>query len=48
MKRCCMYGHRRKGKHLSSSHSKRMFSGVAQWIHPMNAHKEPMRGGFRL
>jgi hypothetical protein len=44
----CMYGHRRKGKHLGRGHSRKMFSGVAQWIHPVNAHREPMRGGFRL
>lgn len=43
-----MYGHRRKGKRMGAGRSKRIFSGVAQWIHPMNAHSEPMRGGFRL
>ena len=43
-----MYGHRKKGKKLSRSKSQRMFSGVAQWQHPVNVHNAPMRGGFRL
>lgn len=43
-----MYGHRSKGKKISRGKSKKMFSGTAQWIHPMNAHSQPMRGGFRL
>lgn len=46
--RCCMYGHRKKGHRMSKARSRRMFAGVAQWIHPMNVHSEPMRGGFRL
>lgn len=33
---------------LSRRHSKRLFSRVAQYIHPRNIHSEPMRGGFRL
>ena len=24
------------------------FSSVAMYVHPLNAHKEPFRGGFRL
>lgn len=43
-----MYGHRKKGHKMSRRKSQRVFSGTAQWIHPMNAHNEPMRGGFRL
>jgi hypothetical protein len=37
--------HRKK---MSRSHSRRNFSRVAMYVHPMNAHKEPYRGGFRL
>lgn len=43
-----MYGHRSKGHRMKSGRSKRMFSAVGQWIHPMNVHNAPMRGGFRL
>lgn len=43
-----MYGHRKKGHKMSRGKSRKMFSGTAQWIHPMNVHSEPMRGGFRL
>lgn len=43
-----MYGHHKKGHRLSGRGSKRMFSRVAQWIHPMNVHQMPMRGGFRI
>ena len=24
------------------------FSTTAQWIHPLNIHRSPMRGGFRI
>lgn len=43
-----MYGHKRHGHKMSRAQSRRMFSGVAQWIHPYNVHRESMRGGFRL
>lgn len=35
-------------KKLSKSHSKKLFSHTAQYIHPRNVHRAPMRGGFRL
>lgn len=37
--------HRKK---MSRKHSRKHFSHVAQYIHPLNVHKEPLRGGFRL
>jgi len=38
-----------RGRHkMSKHHSRRQFSRVAQYIHPLNVHNEPMRGGFRL
>jgi hypothetical protein len=37
--------HRKK---MSRHASRRNFSHVAMYVHPMNAHKEPFRGGFRL
>lgn len=37
-----------KRRKLSSKHSRKMFSRVAQYIHPKNVHQAPMRGGFRL
>jgi len=43
-----MYGHHRHRHKMSRRHSRRNFSHVAQYIHPVNAHREPMRGGFRL
>lgn len=43
-----MYGNGKKRHKLSHGKSKRMFSGVAQWVHPVNVHATPMRGGFRL
>lgn len=43
-----MYGHYRRGHKMSKHHSRRHFSRVAQWVHPVNIHSAPMRGGFRL
>lgn len=43
-----MYGMRSKGRRMSKRHSRKQFSSVAQWIHPINVHQAPMRGGFRL
>lgn len=43
-----MYGHSNRRHKMSRGKSQRMFSGVAQWIHPVNVHSYPMRGGFRL
>lgn len=37
--------HRKK---LGNKSSRKMFSRVAQYIHPMNVHSDSMRGGFRL
>lgn len=33
---------------MSKRHSKKLFSRTAQYIHPKNIHRQPMRGGFRL
>lgn len=41
--RCCM----RRSK-MGKKASRRLFSKVAQYIHPVNVHRNPMRGGFRL
>lgn len=35
-------------KKMSRGGSRRNFSRVAQYIHPMNIHREALRGGFRL
>lgn len=43
-----MYGMKKKGSKMSRRHSSRHFSRVAQSIHALNVHNEPMRGGFRL
>lgn len=43
-----MYGHHRRRHKMSRHHSAHHFSRVAQWIHPVNVHRDPMRGGFRL
>lgn len=33
---------------ISSRRSKKLFSRTAQYVHPKNIHKAPMRGGFRI
>ena len=38
---------RRRSK-MSRRRSKSLFSRTAQYIHPKNVHRFPMRGGFRL
>ena len=38
----------RHRKKLSRGKSRRLFSKTANYIHPKNAHRTPMRGGFRL
>lgn len=35
-------------KAMSKRHSMRQFSRVAMYVHPLNVHNEPFRGGFRL
>lgn len=37
-----------KRRKLSKSSSRKMFTKVAQYVHPKNVHNVPMRGGFRL
>lgn len=41
---CCM----KNRKKMSRKSSRKNFSKTAQYIHPLNAHSQPMRGGFRL
>ena len=41
-------GFMRRRHKLSRKGSRKLFSRTAQYIHPLNVHKEPMRGGFRL
>jgi len=43
-----MYGHIARRKTMTLANSRRYFSRVAQYIHPINIHKMPARGGFRL
>lgn len=33
---------------MSKSHSSYVFSQTARYIHPLNMHRHPMRGGFRI
>jgi len=35
-------------KPMSRRASRKNFSSVAMYVHPMNVHREPFRGGFRL
>lgn len=35
-------------KKMGRKQSRRLFSHTAQWVHPMNVHRQPMRGGFRI
>lgn len=44
MEGCFMYHRKKMSRHASRS----QFSRVAMYVHPMNAHREPFRGGFRL
>lgn len=37
-----------KRRKMGRRESRKNFSSVAMYVHPMNAHKEPFRGGFRL
>jgi len=37
-----------KRKKMSKKASRKSFSKTAQYIHPKNVHRDPMRGGFRL
>jgi hypothetical protein len=39
--------HKRRVK-LSKRSSRRLFSRTAQYVHPRNIHRSPMRGGFRI
>lgn len=38
---------RRRSK-MSKRHSRKLFSKTAAYIHPLNMHRHPMRGGFRI
>lgn len=38
----------RRRQRMSKRKSKKLFSKTAGWVHPLNAHRAPMRGGFRL
>lgn len=38
----------RRRSRISRGKSKRLFSRTAQYIHPKNIHRAPMRGGFRI
>jgi len=40
-----MSRHRHK---MSRRGSRKLFSRTAQWVHPLNIHRAPMRGGFRI
>lgn len=40
-----MFKRRRK---MSRRRSRKLFTKTAQWVHPRNAHRAPMRGGFRI
>lgn len=35
-------------KRMGRKASRKLFSRTAQYIHPKNVHRAPMRGGFRL
>lgn len=37
-----------KRRKLSKKGSRKLFSGTAQYVHPLNVHRMPMRGGFRI
>nr|WAE43873.1 MAG: DNA binding protein [Microviridae sp.] len=37
-----------KRKRMSKKSSRKNFSKTAQYIHPKNIHRTPMRGGFRI
>lgn len=37
-----------KRRKMSRSGSRRYFSATASRMHPLNAHRIPMRGGFRI
>lgn len=43
-----MYGHIKKRFKMSRGKSRSSFSRIAQYIHPVNIHNSPARGGFRL
>ncbi len=33
---------------MGGKESRKNFSSTAQYVHPLNIHRDPMRGGFRL
>lgn len=37
-----------KRHRMSRRRSRKLFRKTAQFIHPRNAHSQPMRGGFRI
>lgn len=37
-----------KRRRMSRRSSRKSFSRTAQYIHPKNIHRTPMRGGFRI
>jgi len=41
--------HRSKKRYkMSKKGSRKLFSSTAQYVHPLNVHRSPMRGGFRI
>jgi len=43
-----MYGYTKGRKSMSPKKGARQFKRVAQYVHPLNVHNAPMRGGFRI
>lgn len=41
-------GYRPKRHKIPGKKSRKLFSTTAQYVHPLNIHASPMRGGFRL
>lgn len=37
-----------KRQRMSTRSSRRLFTRVAQYVHPKNVHRTSMRGGYRL
>lgn len=38
----------KKRSRMNRKKSKKLFSKTAQYVHPKNVHRAPMRGGIRL
>ncbi|QXP08094.1 MAG: hypothetical protein [Arizlama microvirus] len=41
-------GYHSNRRKMSKKKSRKLFSSTAQYVHPVNVHATPMRGGFRL